>query len=85
MKLNTYQKLMLNLVMSGTLDIGCLLCALFGINYVKQLGVLISPRYHYWLTILWGCGLLLYIFVIMCLSNKYKKRIKELELKVRVE
>lgn len=85
MKLNNYQKLMLNSIRNSTLDIGWLLCLLFGLNYIKQLAIFISPAYHFWLTIGWGFGLIFIAIIFMIRSRKYFKRIKELDLKVRIE
>ena len=70
MKLNNYQKLVLNTINAGILDIGWLICFLFGINYVKQLAVFISMEYHYWLTIFLGFTLIILTIWFIIISQR---------------
>ncbi len=78
MKLNNFQKLVLNTINAGVIDVGWLIMLLFGINYVKQLGVFISLKYHYWFTIIWGFSLIVLVVIFLLKSRKIKNRIKEL-------
>ena len=76
MKLNNFQKLVLNTINAGVIDVGWLIMLLFGINYVKQLGVFISLKYHYWFTIIWGFSLIVLVVIFLLKSRKIKNRIK---------
>lgn len=78
MKLNNFQKLVLNTIDVGIIDVGWLIMLLFGLNYVKQLFIFVSPALHYWFTIGWGIGLIILVIIFLIRSDKIKKRIKEL-------
>ena len=78
MKLNNFQKLVLNTINAGVIDVGWLIILLFGINYIKQLGIFISPKFHYWFTIVWGAGLIILAILFLIKSRKFKNRIEGL-------
>ena len=78
-KLNNYQKTVLNEIREIKFRIIGLVCFLFGLNYVKQLMIFLSPKIHFWFTISWGIALIIFSILAFATADKFIKKLMEIQ------